>query len=81
MKHLRYCLLTILFNCLAITSTPLRVQTESPGFYGTVYAQASRLGSTTFDELGNAGLGSGLRADFGSGIGFGSNVGYRYGNG
>ena len=81
MKHLHYCFLTILLACLAITSAPLRAQTESPGFYATVYAQTSRLGSTTFDEIGNAGLGSGLRADFDGGLGLGGDIGYRYGNG
>jgi hypothetical protein len=81
MKHLRYCFLTILLTCLAITSAPLRAQTETPGFYASVYAQTSRLGSTTFDEIGNAGLGSGLRADFDGGVGFGGDIGYRYGNG
>jgi opacity protein-like surface antigen len=56
-------------------------QTETPGFYGSVYAQASHLGSTTFDEIGNAGLGSGLRANFDAGVGLGGDIGYRYGNG
>jgi len=74
MKHLRYCFLTILLTCLAITSAPLRAQTETPGFYASVYAQTSRLGSTTFDEFGSAGLGSGLRADFDGGLGFGGVV-------
>jgi len=81
MKHLRYSFLTILLACLAITSAPLRAQTETPGFYASVYAQTSRLGSTNFDETGNAGLGTGLRADFDGGLGFGGDIGYRYGNG
>jgi hypothetical protein len=31
-------------------------QTEPRGFYATVYAQTSNLGSTTFNEIGNAGI-------------------------
>jgi hypothetical protein len=63
-----------------MASTSL-AQTEPRGFYATVYAQASNLGSTTFDELGNAGFGSGLKATFGSGLGLGGDIGFRYGNG
>jgi hypothetical protein len=69
-------------SCLMIgmTGTSL-AQTEPRGFYATAYAQASKLGSTAFDELGNAGLGSGLNARFGPGLGLGGDVGFRYGNG
>jgi hypothetical protein len=56
-------------------------QTEPRGFYATVYAQTSKLGSTTFNEIGNAGLGSGLKASFGTGLGLGGDIGFRYGNG
>jgi hypothetical protein len=63
---------------IGMSSTSL-AQTEPRGFYATVYAQASNLGSTTFDELGNAGLGSGLKASFGSGLGLGGDIGFRYG--
>jgi opacity protein-like surface antigen len=56
-------------------------QTEPRGFYATAYVQASKLGSTTFDEIGDAGFGSGLKANFGTGLGLGGDIGYRYGNG
>ena len=56
-------------------------QTEPRGFYATVYAQTSNLGSTTFNEIGNAGLGYGLKASFGTGLGLGGDIGFRYGNG
>ena len=56
-------------------------QTEPRGLYATVYAQTSNLGSTTFNEIGNAGLGSGLKANFGTGLGLGGDIGFRYGNG
>ncbi len=56
-------------------------QTEPRGFYATVYAQASNLGSTTFDEVGSASFGSGLTARFGTGLGLGGDIGFRYGNG
>jgi len=54
---------------------------EPRGFYATVYAQASRLGLTRFDEIGNAGLGPGLTARFDQGLGLGGDLGFRYGNG
>lgn len=75
------------FKALAVTSWMIGMagtawgQTEPRGFYATVYAQASQLGSTTFDEIGNAGFGLGLRASFGTGLGLGGDIGYRYGNG
>lgn len=56
-------------------------QTEPRGFYATVYTQASKLGAASFDEIGNAGFGTGLRASFGTGLGLGGDIGYRYGNG
>lgn len=69
----------------ALIAPPVLAQPSAPteprGFYATVYAQASRLGSTTFDEIGNAGLGSGLTARFGQGLGLGGDLGFRYGNG
>jgi outer membrane protein W len=70
-----------LLGCLAALATPSWAQTEPRGFYATIYGQASRLGSTTFDEIGSAGFGSGLKAEFGSGFGLGGDIGYRYGNG
>ena len=72
---------SVLLGCLVALSTPLLAQTEPRGFYASAYVEASRLGSSTFDEIGNAGLGSGLRASFGSGLGLGGDIGYRYGNG
>ena len=56
-------------------------QTEPKGFYVTAYGQYSRIGSSTFTESGAQGAGSGLTAEFGSGLGLGGDVGYRYGNG
>ncbi len=75
------------FSALAASSLmfgmagPSWAQTEPRGFYATVYAQTSNLGSTTFNEIGNAGLGSGLKASFGTGLGLGGDIGFRYGNG
>lgn len=66
---------------LAALAAPAAAQGEPPGFYGTLYVQFSRLGSTSFDETGGGGLGPGLKASFGSGVGFGGDLGYRYGNG
>ncbi len=70
-----------LLGCFALFTTPLQAQTEAPGLYATVYTQYSRLDSTSFDERGSAGFGSGLKADFDAGIGFGGDIGYIYGNG
>jgi opacity protein-like surface antigen len=81
MKFLRQLLSTAVLGCIAGTATSAIAQTEPRGFYATVYAQASRLGSTGFDEIGNAGWGPGLTASFGTGLGFGGDVGFRYGNG
>jgi opacity protein-like surface antigen len=63
------------------TALPSLAATEPRGYYATIYAQASRLGSTSFDEIGNGGFGSGLRAEFDAGFGFGGDIGFRYGNG
>lgn len=72
---------TLLIGCLTITAMPLLAATEPRGYYATIYAQASRLGSTTIDQTGTSGLGSGLTADFDMGFGFGGDIGFRYGNG
>jgi hypothetical protein len=72
---------SVLLDCLVVLSTLLLAQTEPRGFYASAYVEASRLGCSTFDEIGNAGLGSGLRASFGSGLGSGGDIDYRYGNG
>ena len=56
-------------------------QTESRGFYVTLYGQYNQLGSSTFTESGALGAGSGLSAEFGRGRGFGGDIGYRFGNG
>lgn len=67
--------------CLGLLSVAALAHAESKGFYATIYAQHSRIGSSTIDESGALGSGSGLRAAFGSGMGFGGDIGYRYGNG
>jgi opacity protein-like surface antigen len=56
-------------------------QVEPKGFYATIYGQYSRIGSSDLTESGALGAGSGLRAEFGNGAGFGGDFGYRYGNG
>lgn len=81
MKRLRRLCSAVLLACLAGTAGSALAQTEPRGFYATVYGQASWLDSTGFDEVGNAGFGSGLKAEFGTGFGFGGDIGYRYGNG
>jgi opacity protein-like surface antigen len=81
MKHFRFLRSSALLGCLSVVAMPLQAQTDEPGFYGTIYAQSSWLNSTKFDELGNAGFGSGLKAEFDGGIGFGGDIGYIYGNG
>jgi len=81
MTYLRYLRPAALLGCLAFTTSPLLAQTEPRGYYATIYGQASQLRSTTFNEIGNAGFGSGLKADFGSGFGLGGDIGFRYGNG
>jgi opacity protein-like surface antigen len=72
---------TTLLACLFVSATPVLAQTEARGMYATVYAQASRLGSPAFDEIGNAGFGPGLIANLSTGIGLGGDIGFRYGNG
>lgn len=66
---------------LLASATAVQAQSEPKGFYASIYTQASRLGSTTFDEFGSAGFGSGLEARFKTGMGLGGDIGYRYGNG
>jgi opacity protein-like surface antigen len=66
---------------LLASATAAQAQSEPKGFYASIYTQASRLGSTTFDEFGSAGFGSGLEARFKTGMGLGGDIGYRYGNG
>jgi opacity protein-like surface antigen len=66
---------------VALGTTSVLAQSQSQGIYITAYAQASRLPSTTFDEVGNANLGAGLKAEFDTGLGLGGDIGYRYGNG
>lgn len=53
-------------------------QTRDSGWYGTLYASTSRLGST---DLTASSIGSGLKAGFDGGFGFGGALGWRYGNG
>ncbi|MDP2284708.1 MAG: OmpW family outer membrane protein [Pseudohongiella sp.] len=70
-----------LTGCCAVTAMPVVAQSEARDWYVTAYAQASRLNSSTFDEIGNANLGTGLKAAFDAGLGLGGDVGFRYGNG
>jgi len=70
-----------LSSLLSVMPFSTQAQTESRGLYATIYAQSTRLGSTMFDEIGNAGLGSGVKASFGAGLGLGGDIGFRYGNG
>jgi outer membrane autotransporter protein len=56
-------------------------QVEPKGFYATIYGQYSRIGASDLTESGALGAGSGLRAEFGRGAGFGGDFGFRYGNG
>ncbi len=67
--------------CIGLTPAAALAQAESKGFYVTAYGQYSRIGSSSFSESGTLGDGSGLRAEFGSGSGWGADVGWRYGNG
>jgi opacity protein-like surface antigen len=69
----------LLFASLAPAAA--MAQAEPKGFYATIYGQYSQIGSSDFTESGAQGAGSGLRAEFGGGIGFGGDIGYRYGNG
>jgi opacity protein-like surface antigen len=67
--------------CLGLMPATALAQAESKGFYASIYGQYSQIGSSTFSELGPSGFGSGLRAEFGGGMGLGGDIGYRYGNG
>jgi opacity protein-like surface antigen len=81
MKYLTPICRTALLGCIAVTTLPTLAATEPRGYYATIYAQASRLSSTSFDESGTGGLGAGLTAKFDMGFGFGGDIGFRYGNG
>lgn len=80
MKYLTPICRTALLGCIAATTLPTLAATEPRGYYATIYAQASRLGATSFDNTGG-GLGAGLTAKFDTGFGFGGDIGFRYGNG
>lgn len=67
--------------CLVACPALALAQSDTRGFYATLYGQASRLGSTSFDGSSGTGLGPGLKAEFDNGYGFGGDFGYRYGNG
>ena len=64
MKYLTTICRTAMLGCIAATTLPTLAATEPRCYYATIYAQASRLGSTSFDENGNGGLGAGLTAKF-----------------
>ena len=81
MKYLTPICRTALLGCIAVTTLPTLAATEPRGYYATIYAQASRLSSTSFDESGTGELGAGLTAKFDMGFGFGGDIGFRYGNG
>jgi outer membrane protein len=80
MKFLTPICRTAVLGCIAATTLPTLAETEPRGYYATIYAQASRLGSTSFDESSGV-LGAGLTAKFDAGLGFGGDIGFRYGNG
>lgn len=70
--------------CLAtaVLLTPLSVAAvEKPGFYASVYGGPSAMASTRFSESRTTAAPVGGQVNFGYGIGFGTAVGYRYGNG
>jgi opacity protein-like surface antigen len=67
--------------CARLLPAAALAQVEPKGFYGTLYGQYSRIGSSTFSESGALGAGSGLHAEFGAGFGWGGDFGWRYGNG
>lgn len=81
MKSFRFFSVLATSGLIIGTADNAMAQAEPRGLYATVYAQASKLGSTSFDEAGNAGFGSGLTARFETGVGFGGDIGFRYGNG
>jgi hypothetical protein len=74
MNFRRFLGLAVVLACLVSQAGPSLAQTEPRGVYATVYGQASWLGSTSFNEVGNAGFGSGLEASFNTGFGFGANA-------
>lgn len=67
--------------CASLLPAAALAQVEPKGFYGTLYGQYSRIGSSNFTESGALGAGSGLYAEFGAGFGWGGDFGWRYGNG
>lgn len=67
--------------CAVLLPAAASAQVEPRGFYVTLYGQYSNLGSSTLTETGPNGAGSGLRAEFGGGSGWGGDFGWRYGNG
>ena len=67
--------------CAALLPAPALAGAEPAGYYATLYGQYSQIGSSRFTESGALGVGSGLRAKFGSGVGWGGDLGWRYGNG
>jgi outer membrane autotransporter protein len=67
--------------CVGLVPTSALAQAEPKGFYATIYGQSSRITSSDLTESGAGGAGTGLRAEFGNGWGFGGDFGYRYGNG
>lgn len=78
-RYLNYVIGPLL--CASLMPATAMAQADSKGFYATIYAQQSRIGSSNFTESGALGAGNGLRAEFGTGLGFGGDIGYRYGNG
>lgn len=67
--------------CASLLPAAAMAQADPKGFYATLYGQHSRIGSSTAAETGARGAGNGLRAEFGGGLGFGGDFGWRYGNG
>jgi opacity protein-like surface antigen len=67
--------------CASLLPSAAQAQAEPKGFYATIYGQYSRIGSSNLTESGAQGAGSGLRAEFSAGSGWGGDFGWRYGNG
>jgi opacity protein-like surface antigen len=67
--------------CVTLLPAVALAQGDSKGFYVTMYGQQSHIGSSNLAETGAQGAGNSLRAEFGRGVGFGGDIGYRYGNG
>lgn len=67
--------------CVSLLPASALAQAEPKGFYATIYGQGSQITSSNLTESGARGAGTGLRAEFGNGYGFGGDFGYRYGNG